>query len=372
MSSQLPADREAGADGARAGRPDFATLPDLAARRLGGSVRYATDELFAAKENLIKPEPPVFEAAEFGARGKIYDGWESRRRREPGNDHAIIRLGVAGIVHGIAVDTSFFRGNHPPQVSVEAVSVDGHPSAAELSELDWRPLVEPAAATGDAVNWYPAGVPRHCTHVRLSIYPDGGVARCRVHGQPLPDPRFLTGTIDLAAIDNGGQLIDCSNAFYSSAWNLIMPGRAASMADGWENSRRRDGGFDYATFGFAAAGVLRQIEIDTSYFVGNAPGSARLLAAASQLPDAMSPPGAVNLAEAVSTDQWAELLPPAALQPDTRHRFLVDPAEAVTQVRLEVFPDGGLARLRVLGEITPDALAGMRARYLAARRPSAG
>ena len=318
---------------------------------------YATDELFAGKENLIRPELPVFAAGEFGAKGKIYDGWESRRRREPGNDHAIIRLGVPGIVRGVAVDTSFFRGNYPPHVSVEAVSLEGYPSVAELTQLDWRPLVGRAAATGDARNWYPVVAPQHCTHVRLSIYPDGGVARCRVHGQPLPDPRFLTGTIDLAAIENGGQLIECSNDFYSSAWNLIMPGRPASMADGWENSRRRDGGFDYATFGLAAAGVVRQIEIDTSYFVGNAPGSARLLAAVRRPSDTLS---AVH---------WAELLPQVGLQPDTRQRFLVESAEPVTHVRLEVFPDGGLARLRVLGEITPDAAASLHARYLAARQP---
>jgi allantoicase len=339
-----------------AGRPDAAHLPDLASRRLGGSVVYATDELFAAKENLIRSEPPVFAPEEFGAKGKVYDGWESRRRREPGNDHAIIRLGVPGVVHGVAVDTSFFRGNYPPHVSIEAVSVDGYLSQAKLGELDWLPLIERSAATGDASNWYPVARPRHCTHVRLSIYPDGGVARCRVHGQPLPDPRFLTGTIDLAAIENGGQLLECSNAFYSSAVNLIMPGRPASMADGWENSRRRDGGFDYATVGLAAAGRVRQVEIDTSYFVGNAPGSARLLAAV------------VSPAEDLAAAVWADLLPRVELQPDTRHRFLVEPAEPVTHVRLEVFPDGGLARLRVLGEITPEAAASLRARYLTARQ----
>jgi allantoicase len=348
-----PADGGAAFDGS----PDFASLPDLASRRLGGSVMYATDELFAAKENLIKPEPPVFTAGEFGAKGKIYDGWESRRRREPGSDHAIIRLGVPGVVHGVAVDTAFFRGNYPPQVSVEAVSADGYPSAAELSELDWRPLVGRAPAVGDACNWYPVATPRHCTHVRLSIYPDGGVARCRVHGRPLPDPQFLTGTIDLAAIESGGELIECSNAFYSSARNLIMPGRPASMADGWENSRRRDGGFDYAAFALAAAGVVRLVEIDTSYFVGNAPGSARLLAAARRPADTVSAP------------EWTELLPLVRLQPDTLHRFLVEASDAVTHVRLEVFPDGGLARLRVLGEITPDALAALSARHRAARQP---
>jgi len=336
--------------------PVFATLPDLASRRLGGSVMYATDELFAAKENLINASPPVFAAGEFGAKGKIYDGWESRRRREPGNDHAIIRLGVPGIVHGVAVDTAFFRGNYPPELSVEAVSVDGYPSAAELGQLEWRPLVGRAAARGDAVNWYAVTAPQHCTHVRLSIYPDGGVARLRVHGEALPDPRFLTGTVDLAALESGGRLIDCSDAFYASAWNLIMPGRAAGMADGWENARRRDGGLDYATFALAAAGLVSQVEVDTSYFVGNAPGSARVLSATAESP------------EALAAVHWAELLPRVGLQPDTRHRFLVEPAEPVTHVRLEVFPDGGLARLRVLGEITPGRLSFLRERYQAARR----
>jgi len=336
--------------------PDVSGLPDLASRRLGGSVVYATDELFAAKENLIKPEPPIFDAGEFGAKGKIYDGWESRRRREPGNDHAVIRLGVPGIVHVVGVDTSFFVGNYPPDVSVEAVSVDGYPSAAELSRLEWRPLLGRSSAAGDARNWYRVVAPRHCTHVRLSIYPDGGVARLRVHGEPLPDPRFLTGTVDLAAIENGGQLIECSNAFYSSALNLIMPGRPASMADDWENSRRRDGGFDYATFGLAASGSVTQVEIDTSYFVGNAPGTARLLAAA-PAPH-----------QTLSAAAWAELLPPVTLQPDTRHRFLVEAGAAVTHARLEVFPDGGLARLRVLGEITRDAMAALHTRYQTVRQ----
>jgi allantoicase len=354
----------AGDRAAAAGGPDFAALPDLASRRLGGSVMYANDELFAAKENLIKPSPPVFAAGEFGAKGKIYDGWESRRRREPGNDHAIIRLGVPGVVHGVAVDTAFFRGNFPPEVSVEAVSVDGYPSPAELGRLEWRPLVCRAAAAGDAVNWYAVTAPRHCTHVRLSIYPDGGVARLRVHGEAFPDPRFLTGTIDLAALESGGRLIDCSDAFYSSAWNLIMPGRAAGMADGWENARRRDGGLDYATFCLAAEGVVGQIEIDTSYFVGNAPGSARLLGSDLRLPDPSDPCDPDPLAAA----GWAELLPRVRLQPDTLHRFLVEPTEPVTHVRLEVFPDGGLARLRVLGEITPGARRSLDERYRAARR----
>ncbi len=326
--------------------PDFTTLPDLASRQLGGSVVAANDELFAEKENLIKPAAAVFATGDYGPRGKVYDGWETRRRREPGHDHAIVRLGVPGVVHGVVVDTSFFRGNYPPRVSVEAVSVAGYPSPAELAELDWQPLVPRADARGDTANHYATGSRARWTHVRLSIYPDGGVARLRVHGEPVPDPAFLTGTVDLAAVENGGRLTDCSDAFYSSAGNLIMPGRPAGMADGWENARRRDGGFDYAAFALAAPGVVRQVEIDTSYFVGNAPGWARLLAAG-------------------ESGDWAELLPRARLQPDTRHRFLITATEPVSQVRLEVFPDGGLGRLRVLGEITPTAMASLRERFSA-------
>jgi allantoicase len=348
--------------------PDLTALPDLASRRLGGSVVAATDELFAEKENLIKPESPDFAAGVFGHKGKVYDGWETRRRREPGHDHAIVRLGVPGIVHGVVVDTAFFRGNFPPQVSVEAVSAEGYPSPAELDALSWQPLSEPADARGDAVNVYPVASRQRWTHVRLSIYPDGGVARLRVHGEPVPDPAFLAGTVDLAALENGGQLTDCSDAFYSSAVNLIMPGLARSMADGWENARRRDAGHDHATFALAAAGILRQVEIDTSYFVGNAPGSARLLAAqdepsvvAADGPDSGGSPPSVPPPDPA----WREILPRTRLQPDTRHRYLIASAEPATHVRLEVFPDGGLARLRVHGEIVPEALARLRGRFLA-------
>jgi allantoicase len=342
--------------------PEFTALPDLASRRLGGSVVAANDELFAEKENLIKPAAPVFATGDYGPRGKVYDGWETRRRRSPGHDYAIVRLGAPGIVHGVVADTAFFRGNYPPEVSVEAVHAAGYPAPGELDVLDWQPLVPRSAARGDTANYYPVDSRKRWTHVRLSIYPDGGVARLRVHGEPVPDPAFLTGTVDLAALENGGRLVDCSDAFYSSAGNLIMPGRAASMADGWENARRRDDGHDYATFALAAAGQVQQAELDTSYFVGNAPGWARLLGAAS----ATSDPAAVPSSGLLGSELlWSELLPRTRLQPDTRHRFLVAPADPVTHVRLEVFPDGGMARLRVLGEITPAGLALVQEHYRA-------
>lgn len=335
--------------------------PDLASRPLGGSVIYATDDLFAEKENLIKAEAPAFTIGTFGNRGKIYDGWETRRHRAPGHDHAIIRLGIPGIVHEVVVDTSFFRGNYPPQVSVEAVAAEGYPSPAELDGLTWQTLVGRTAARGDALNRYPVSSPARWTHVRLSIYPDGGVARLRVHGTPLPDPRFLAGTIDLAALENGGRVAGCSDQFYASAGNLILPGLAAGMAGGWENARRRDGGHDYVIVALAAPGVLRHVEIDTSWFVGNAPDRVRLLAA-----DARGTAGS-----GIPESAWREVLPVTRVQPDTRHRYLVGGDVVATHVRLDVIPDGGLARLRVNGEIIAEALAGLRQRWqqaLPARR----
>src|SRR5918911_873530 len=185
--------------------PGFTMLPDLASRLVGGSVSAANDELFAERENLIKPEAPDFSATAFGHKGKIMDGWESRRRREPGFDWAVVRLGVPGVVRGVVVDTSFFTGNYPPEISVEGAAIDGYPSADELATADWIPLVQRSPAGGDNRNAYPVDGSPWVTHVRLCQYPDGGVARLRVHGEPLPDPRFpLRGSLDLVALANGG------------------------------------------------------------------------------------------------------------------------------------------------------------------------
>jgi allantoicase len=326
----------------------FTDLPDLASRALGGSVVFANDELFAERENLIKPEPPVFSAGAFGPKGKVYDGWETRRRRDAGHDSAVVRLGVPGVIRGVVVDTSWFRGNYPPFASVDATSVEGYPSPDELLRATWETVVEKSTITGDAVNAFEVEIERRYTHVRLNIFPDGGVARFRVHGPPVPDPRFLGGTVDLAAVENGGHVVDCSNRFYSSASNLLLPGRARTLADGWETARRRDGGNDHVTVRLGATGRVDVVELDTSCFIGNAPGWAQLR-------------GTRTLDSGAS---WTELVPRSRLQPDTLHRFRVASDAAVSQVRLDVFPDGGLARLRVHGRLTEEARAEAVTRWL--------
>ncbi|USQ80687.1 allantoicase [Ornithinimicrobium faecis] len=336
--------------------PEFLTYPDLASRALAGSVVAANDELFAQRENLISAHQPAFDPADFGHKGKVYDGWETRRRRDDGNDWAIVRLGVPGVVHGLVVDTAWFRGNYPPFVSVEAVAMDGYPSVPELLEADWHTLLPRSDARGDAPNYYAVDSDRRWTHVRLSIYPDGGVARFRVHGEAVPDPDFLVGTIDLAAAENGGRLAFASDAFYSSPAAIILPGRARNMGEGWENARRRGPGNDYAIFTLAHRGAIRHVEVDTSYYVGNAPGWVRLSAV--DLPS-----GADLDTGADSGPGWTDLLARTAVQPDTRHRFLVDAAVPATHLRLDVYPDGGLSRLRAWGELSAEDLESARLRY---------
>jgi allantoicase len=314
--------------------------PDLAGRALGGSVIYANDELFAERENLIKAEDPVFQPHTFGHKGQIMDGWETRRRRSPGSDSAIIRLGGGGVVRRVVVDTSWFTGNYPPEVSVEACGAEGYPSPDELATAEWFMLVPRSAVAGDSRNTFEVEPGRRATHVRLTIFPDGGVARLRVYGEPVPDPRLLPATIDLAALENGAVVTGCSNMFYSSPANLLRPGQARVMGDGWETSRRRDQANDWVAVRLACAGSVEVAELDTSHFVGNAPGWATL------------------------RGDGGDLVPRTALQPDTRHRFAVPGSPVTREVRLDIYPDGGMARLRVLGRPTAAARAALAARFL--------
>ncbi len=314
--------------------PDFTWLPDLALRTLGGAVVWANDESFAEKENLISPGPSTYRPASFGHKGQVYDGWETRRRRETGHDTAIIRLGVPGVIRGVVVDTAWFKGNYPPAVSVDAIEVDGYPTAEQLAETDrWTPLIERSRCYGDSRNNFEVDAGNRWTHVRLNIYPDGGVARLRVHGEGVPDTRFFgAGPLDLAALENGGLVLDCSNRFYSSPQNLIFPGFAQVMGDGWETARRRDDGNDWVRIRLAGPGRVSLAEIDTSYFIGNSPGAAALTGYRA---DGTAVP----------------LLPRTDLLPDTRHKFLIEADDVITEARLDIYPDGGLARLRLYGAL---------------------
>jgi allantoicase len=322
-------------------------LPDLAGRALGGAVVCANDEFFAGKENLILPGP-ARARDDFGSRGKEYDGWETRRRREPGSDWAIVRLGMPGVVSGVVVDTAYFLGNYPPRASVAGASIEGHPPASALPDADWFPLLPVSPLAGGTANSFAVRPGPRVTHVRLDIHPDGGVARLRVHGTVVPDPRVIdAGPFDLAALENGAFVSGVSNEFYSTPHQLIGRGLARSMGEGWETARRRDDGNDWVEVTLACEGEVTLAELDTSWFLGNSPGSA-------------------SLTGSTADGREVELLARTPLQPDTRHRFVLPGETGVVRVRMDVFPDGGMARLRLWGRPTPDGRAALGQRWFAA------
>jgi allantoicase len=329
----------------------FMDLIDLASERAGGAVLLANDEFFAPKEGLIKSTPAEWREGVYTERGKWMDGWETRRRRTPGYDWCILRLGIPGIVRGVVVDTSFYRGNYPESCSIEAATVDGMPDPDTISQTaQWTEILPRSPLEGDSRNAFAVQVTPNAgpvTHLRLNIYPDGGVARLRVYGEGMFDAaRHHPGSeIDLAAAENGGQVLLCSDMFFGNRHHLIMPGRSTHMGDGWETRRRRGPGHDWTIVKLATRGTLHRVEIDTDHYKGNAPGRCMV-----EVCDAPSVADKDVSALAARVGGWRVIVHEAALQPHARHRFtdLAQQAPA-THARLNIYPDGGIARMRLYG-----------------------
>ena len=323
----------------------FTDLIDLASERLGGSVVAANDEFFAPKEALLKAGAPEWRVDAFTERGKWMDGWETRRRRTAGHDWAIVKLGAPGVVRGVVIDTTHFTGNFPESASIDATSVDGTPSAEWLagSEARWEQLLIETKLEGNAVNAFDVDNGRRVTHVRLNIFPDGGVARLRVHGDAIPsETTFMSGReADLAAMENGAFVVSCSDMHYGHRQNLILPGRSTHMADGWETKRRRGPGNDWSIVRLARRGTIHRVELDTDHFKGNAPGSCMLESC-----DIVDIGAKFDAGKAT----WSPLVAESPVQPHSRHHFDVSAAKVATHVRLNIYPDGGVARLRLFGK----------------------
>ena len=326
----------------------FTRLVDLAAERLGGAVPYANDEFFAPKESLLRAAAPEWREGEYTDRGKWMDGWETRRRRTPGHDWCIVRLGLPGSIRGLCVDTSFFTGNYPESFSLQAATLAGTPSADILARASetWPEIVGRTALEGNARNLFEVPPTDRITHLRLNIYPDGGVARLRVYGEVVPDWDRLVrrgGEVDLAAVENGGLVVAQSDAHYGNPQNMLQPGRSTHMGDGWETKRRRGPGHDWCIVRLGREGTVGRIELDTDHFKGNAPASCTL--------EGIHAPEASAEQLADGSAEWAPILPDSPLQPHARHAWdgEVLRHDPVTHVRINIFPDGGVARLRLFG-----------------------
>ncbi len=332
----------------------FTGLVDLVAEALGGRALSTSDEFFAAADNLVKPGRGVFIEGKFTDRGKWMDGWESRRKRVSGHDWCILELGAPGRILGFDVDTNHFIGNSPSFASVDGLCATRATPAEKLADMAWSPLLEPSALRPGSQNLFAALSGEAVTHLRLNIFPDGGVARFRAFGRVQPtwervdlDPeakgRVPDRCFDLASLKNGGLALACSDAFFGPMNNLLLPGLAENMGGGWETRRRRGPGHDWILIQLGARGSIQCVEVDTRHFLGNFPESCSI--------EWVEAPEA-RITDLLASDDWATLLDETGLRPHKRHFFddaLTVRAKAATHLRLNVFPDGGVSRLRIWG-----------------------
>ncbi len=317
---------------------------DLASERVGGETLACSDDFFAEMENLLKAGRGIFIDDKYTERGKWMDGWESRRSygRDDGREYdwCIIRLGISGFIRGVDVDTNFFRGNAPQTVSIEACISEGQPD----DSTEWHSILEQSEVEAHSQNLFEVDSDQAWTHVRLNIFPDGGVARLRVYGEAKVNWNdFLPGElIDLASIKNGGKALLVSDMFFSDKNNLIMPGRGKDMGDGWETKRRRDPGPDWSIVKLAAPGSVNKVIVDTHHFKGN-------------FPDSFTLEGCVSDSDDFTSDKanWLPVIANTKLYAHREHLFINEivagAKQNFTHVRLSIFPDGGVSRMRVFG-----------------------
>jgi allantoicase len=319
-------------------------MVDLISSAVGGRIVAFNDEFFAPASSLISLADPIANS-EYTDRGKWMDGWETRRRREPGNDWCVIALGVPGRVEQVTVDTSFFTGNYAESFSLEGCGEDDE---AQLESAEWEELLPQTALFGDSRAPFSSANPHRFTYLRLNIFPDGGVARLRVEGTPIPSRSSVCSDgepVDLASMLVGGEAVNASDVHYSPPSNLLRHTESVGMWDGWETKRRRGPGNDWVELRLGMTGTLETIVIDTRHFKGNAPGW-------------------VSISVSEDGSSWTLVLDRVAVAPDEVARLEIPAPTHTAYLRVDIHPDGGLARIKALG--TPDghAAAEKRLTYL--------
>lgn len=327
--------------------PDFTRrCLNLADPRLGAQALAASDEFFAPKARMLDPQPAVFIPGKYDDHGKWMDGWETRRKRTTGQDWCIVKLARRGTIEGVDIDTSHFTGNYPPAASIEACNVQGD---LPPEDARWETVVPPTALQGNQHHYIAVRHADAFTHIRITLFPDGGVARLRIYGRPALDWQREASAgaewVDFAAAINGAYTVATNNQHFGLASNMLMPGRGVNMGDGWETRRRREPGNDWAIVALAQPGVIRKIEVDTAFFKGNFPDRCSVQAAYVT--------GGTDESLVTQSMFWPVLLPEQSLRMDSQHFYEREIATmgAVTHVRLNIFPDGGVSRLRLFGEL---------------------
>lgn len=327
--------------------PSFAVrYANLASADFGARVVACTDDFFGEADRMLQSSDSVFIVGKFDDHGKWVDGWETQRRRQGGHDYAVVRLGLPGVVKGLDIDTSHFTGNFPPAASVHACYHSGEDAPGD--HASWVEILPATALSGGSHHFLPIDSDQPWTHLRLSIYPDGGVARFRVYGQPQCDWGSLDADAlhEVSALAAGGRIVSYNDAHFGVPFRLIMPDRGVNMGDGWETRRRRDPGYDWCIVELGHAAVVEKIEVDTAHFKGNYPDRVSIQAALVK----------EGTDQSITTQAmfWPELLPPQKTEMHKQHFYSGEQIQSlgpVTHVRLNMFPDGGVSRLRIWGKL---------------------
>lgn len=314
---------------------------NLASERLGAKALYANDDFFAPKERMLQDSDPVFIPGKYDDNGKWMDGWETRRKRQEGYDYCIVQLAVSGRINKVEFDTRHFTGNYAPAAMIEACFSDVEPNES----TQWTAITDTVALEGNSQKLVDIESDEVYTHIRLNIYPDGGVARLRVYGQPEVDwSNMGNASLDLLAMEVGGRAISTNDEHFGTMHNLNLPGKGINMGDGWETRRRREPGNDWVILALGHRGEIEEIVIDTAFFKGNFADACSI-----QVADIQDLPESTLAAQSL---YWKELLPKSKLGADQEHSFKEALAKVgpITHMRVNIFPDGGISRIRAIGK----------------------
>ena len=316
-------------------------LIDLAQPRLGTKVIYKTDDFFASANRIINPTEPVFKVGVFDKHGKWMDGWESRRKRTAGHDFIIIKLGKPGTIKKVDVDTSHFNGNQPAMISIEGANSNSN----KINQLKWQPLLSKKKTKANSHHYFTVNSNKVFTHIKFNIFPDGGVARLRLYGSIAKSNKLKNKKINLASLLDGSSVIACNNEHFGKAENILAPGKAKNMGDGWETRRRRGKGFDWLILNSLDGKEIDKIEISTHHFKGNFPSHCSLQAA--YLPNSKNSKQIVK-----SSNNWKYLLKDAKLSANKVHVFKNNlmKKDKINFIKINIFPDGGISRFRIYGK----------------------
>ena len=321
----------------------FKNTVNLAEPKFGSKIIYKTDQFFGAASRILNSQKPIFKEGVYDHHGKWMDGWETRRKRKAGHDYLIIKLGRPGKIFDVDIDTSFFSGNQPSQASLQACYSRNKPS----KKTSWKTILNKKKLGPDKNHNFKIKNNSTFNFIKLNIFPDGGIARLKLNGKVDLEKINLKGkNVNLSLISNGSTIVSCNNEHFGKAENVLSPGVGVNMGDGWETRRSRGKNFDWIIIKFGMPGIINKLEIDTHHFKGNYPDTFTVQSA-------LISNKAKSKKIVKNSKKWNLLLGKTKLKPNKKHSFQSKTFKKnkVNCLRINIFPDGGISRIRAFGQV---------------------